>query len=128
MFDKMFTDLQSSMKTFQPFQDLLNTNNKPLQPVAELMVLQARTIEKLITQQAHFYTECTEAMAQQVKTVAEMKDISSLQEAQYTFVQEMQERVGNLLKQNLDIMNEAKESATSELEAAKTRAQASKAS
>ena len=115
MFEKMMTDMQSMMK---PYQESLGT--KQFQPISNLMVLQAKTLEKLGGEQARFYTECVEAMTKQVE-MAKITDKTKLQEVQSNFVQDMQSRVSRLFKTNMDIITEARENATSEIETLKNQ-------
>ena len=115
MFQKMMTDMQAMMK---PYQESLN--GKQFQPISNLMLIQAKTLEKLGSEQARFYTECVEAVSKQVEN-STTTDKAKLQEAQINFAQDMQNRVSRLFKTNMDIMNEARESTTSEVENLKTQ-------
>ncbi|NLW04031.1 MAG: hypothetical protein GX029_02215 [Pseudomonadaceae bacterium] len=119
MFEKMMTDMQAMMK---PYQE--NLGGKQFQPISNLMILQAKTLEKLGSEQTRFYTECVEAITKQVENITKTTDKSKLQEAQVNFAQDMQSRVSRLFKTNMDIITEARENATSEVEALKTQAKA----
>lgn len=121
MFQKFMTDMQSMMK---PYQESLN--GKQFQPISNLMVIQAKTLEKLGSEQTRFYTECIEAVTKQAESTGTTTDKAKLQEAQFNFAQDMQNRIGRLFKTNMDIITEARESATSEVEALKTQAKATK--
>lgn len=118
MFDKMMSDMQSMMK---PYQE--GFNGKQLKPVTNLMMIQAKAFEKLGTEQARFYTECVEAISKQVEGLGGKSDPAGLQEAQFNFAQDMQDRVGRLFKTNMDILSQARDSATSELETIKGQVQ-----
>lgn len=117
MFDKMISDMQSMMK---PYQEGFSSTQ--FKPVTNLMLIQAKALEKLGTEQTRFYTECVEAVSKQFEAASSKKDPASLQEAQFNFAQDMQDRVSRLFKTNMDILTEARESATSEVEAIKTQA------
>lgn len=117
MFDKMISDMQSMMK---PYQE--GFGSAQLKPVTNLMMIQAKALEKLGSEQGRFYTECVEAVTKQFEAAGSKKDPASLQEAQFNFAQDMQDRVSRLFKTNMDILTEARESATSEVEAIKTQA------
>lgn len=118
MFEKFMTDMQSMMK---PYQEKLN--GKQFQPISNLMVIQAKALEKLGSEQTRFYTECVEAVSKQLET-GKTTDAAQLKEAQFNFAQDMQNRVGRLFKTNMDIMTEARESVTAEVETLKTQAKA----
>lgn len=118
MFDKMMSDMQSMMK---PYQESFST--KQFKPVTNLMMIQAKALEKLGTEQAKFYTECVEAISKQVEGLSTKSDPAGLQESQFNFAQDMQDRVGRLFKTNMDILTQAKESATSEIESIKGQVQ-----
>lgn len=122
MFQKFMTDMQSMMK---PYQEKLN--GKQFQPITNLMIIQAKALEKLGTEQTRFYTECVEAVSKQVESTGKTTDTAQLQEAQFNFAQDLQNRVGRLFKTNMDIMTEARESATAEVETLKTQAKAATA-
>ncbi|SFB99249.1 Phasin protein [Marinospirillum celere] len=117
MFDKMMSDMQAMMK---PYQE--NFSGKQLKPVTNLMKIQAKAFEKLGTEQTRFYSECVEAISKQVEGLGS-KDPAGLQEAQFNFAQDMQDRVGRLFKTNMDILSEARDGATTELESLKTQVQ-----
>lgn len=121
MFQKFMTDMQTMMK---PYQESLN--GKQFQPISNLMVIQAKALEKLGSEQTRFYTECIEAVSKQVENTSKTTDATKLQEAQFNFAQDLQNRVGRLFKTNMDIMTEARESATAEVEVLKTQAKAAK--
>lgn len=118
MFDKMMSDMQSMMK---PYQE--NFNGKQFKPVTNLMKIQAQAMEKLGAEQARFYTECVEAISKQVEGLGGKADPAGLQEAQFNFAQDMQDRVGRLFKTNMDILSQARDNATSELETIKGQVQ-----
>ncbi len=118
MFDKMMSDMQSMMK---PYQE--GFSGKQFKPVTNLMMIQAKVLEKLGAEQARFYTECVEAISKQVDGLNGKPDPAGLQEAQFNFAQDMQDRVGRLFKTNMDILSEARDSATTELEGMKTQIQ-----
>jgi len=118
MFDKMMSDMQSMMK---PYQE--NFNGKQFKPVTNLMMIQAQALEKLGAEQARFYTECVEAISKQVEGLGGKSDPAGLQEAQFNFAQDMQDRVGRLFKTNMDILTQARDNATSELETIKGQVQ-----
>ncbi|WP_416885898.1 phasin family protein [Marinospirillum sp.] len=117
MFDKMFSDMQSMMK---PYQE--TWNGQQFKPVANLMMIQAKAMEKLGSEQARFYTECVETFSKQLDGPAKGKDAAGLQEAQFNLAQDLQDRVGRLFKNNMDILTEAREKASAELEVIKSQA------
>lgn len=117
MLEKFVSDMQSLLK---PYQESLS--GKQFQPVSNLMVIQAKALEKLGSEQARFYTECVESFSKQLESNSKTTDASKLQEAQFNMAQDLQNRVGRLFKTNMDILTEARESATAELEALKTQA------
>ena len=119
MFEKMMKDMQAMMK---PYQEGMNA--KQFQPITNLMILQAKTLEKLGSEQTRFYTECVEAVSKQLESGTKTTDEAKLKEAQLNFAQDMQNRVGRLFKTNMDIITEARESATSEVDTLKTQAKA----
>lgn len=120
MFEKMMTDMQAMMK---PYQDSMNgMNGKQFQPITNLMLIQAKTLEKLGSEQTRFYTECVEAVSKQLEGGTKVTDAAKMKEAQLNFAQDMQSRVSRLFKTNMDIITEARESATSEVDALKTQA------
>lgn len=121
MFQKFMTDMQTMMK---PYQE--NLNGKQFQPISNLMVIQAKALEKLGSEQTRFYTECVEAVSKQVENSSKTTDKAKLQEAQFNLAQDLQNRVGRLFKTNMDIMTEARESATAEVDTLKTQAKAAK--
>lgn len=116
MFKKFMSDMQTMMK---PYQE--NLNGMQFQPITNLMVIQAKALEKLGSEQTRFYTECVEAVSKQLESTTKTSDTAMLKEAQFNFAQDMQNRVGRLFKTNMDIMTEARESATSEVEALKAQ-------
>ncbi|SFX72738.1 phasin family protein [Marinospirillum alkaliphilum] len=118
MFDKMFSDMQSMMK---PYQE--SFNGKQFKPVANLMLIQAKTLEKMGSEQTRFYTECVEAVSKQFEAMGK-NDPAALQEAQFNFAQDMQDRVSRLFKTSMDILAEARESANGEIESIKAQATA----
>lgn len=117
MFEKFFQDMQNLMK---PYQENL-ANARQLEPISNLMVIQAKALEKLGTEQSRFYTECVEAIAKQAEATSKNTDASKLQEAQFNFAQDLQNRVGRLFKTNMDIIAEARKDATAEVEALKSK-------
>lgn len=118
MFDKFVQDMQNLVK---PYQDSL-TNVKQFQPISNLMVIQAKALEKLGAEQTRFYTESIEALSKQAEANSKNTDPAKLQEAQFNFAQDMQNRVGRLFKTNMDIVAEARKEATAEVESLKTQA------
>lgn len=118
MFDKMMSDMQSMMK---PYQE--GFSGKQMKPVTNLMMVQAKAMEKLGAEQARFYTECIEAVSKQMEGLSGKSDPAGLQEAQFNFAQDMQDRFGRLLKTNMDILSEARTKATTELDSMKSQVQ-----
>lgn len=119
MFEKFVSDMQALVK---PYQEKLN--GQQFQPISNLMVIQAKALEKLGSEQTRFYTECVEAFSKQIEANSKTTDAAKLQEAQFNLAQDLQNRVGRLFKTNMDIMTEARESATAEVETLKTQAKA----
>lgn len=115
MFEKFVQDMQNLVK---PYQESL-TNVKQFQPISNLMVIQAKALEKLGAEQTRFYTESIEALSKQAEANSKNTDAAKLQEAQFNFAQDMQNRVGRLFKTNMDIVAEARKEATAEVESLK---------
>lgn len=116
MFEKFFQDMQNLVK---PYQDSL-ANAKQFEPISNLMVIQAKALEKLGAEQTRFYTESIEALTKQAEANSKNPtDAAKLQEAQFNFAQDMQNRVGRLFKTNMDIVAEARKEATAEVETLK---------
>ncbi|WP_114417447.1 phasin family protein [Marinospirillum perlucidum] len=118
MFDKMMSDMQAMMKPYQESFD-----GKQFKPVTNLMKIQAQALEKLGAEQTRFYSECVDALSKQIEGMGAKSDPAGLQESQFNFAQDMQDRVGRLFKTNMDILSKARDEATSELESIKTKAQ-----
>jgi phasin family protein len=106
---------------------LVQSGKTGLKPITELFSVNAKAIEKLTSQQSAFIAECMSDSMKQAQELASKKDLSALFESQKNYAEQMQQKWVDNAKQTLELMNEARESATAVLESLFAKPEAPKA-
>ena len=97
-------------------EKLVESSKSGLKPITELFSVNAKALEKLAGQQSAFIAECMSDSMKQAQEIASKKDFGALFECQKTYAESMQQKWVDNAKQTLELMNEARESATAVIE------------
>jgi len=97
-------------------EKLVESSKTGLKPITELFSLNAKAFEKLTSQQSAFIAEVLSDSFKQAQELASKKDIGAIFESQKSYAEEVQQKWVDNAKQTLELVNEARESATAVIE------------
>lgn len=99
-------------------EKLVESGKSGLKPITELFSVNAKALEKLTSQQSAFIAEVMSDSMKQAQELASKKDLAALFECQKSYAEQVQQKWVDNAKQTLELMNEARESATAVIESA----------
>jgi phasin family protein len=108
-------------------EKLVESGKTGLKPITELFSVNAKAFEKLTSQQSAFIAEVLSDSFKQAQELAAKKDLTAIFESQKNYAESLQQKWVDNAKQTLELVNEARESATAVIESIFTKPEAPKA-